>query len=73
MLPGFTTDTYLPSGQRYMAVAAPNADATATILPQARIGTPGRTIGGGDDLAIITQCVCPCCIEIAGNLFCCGR
>ncbi len=28
-------------------------------------------IGGVGDLNAITQCKCPCCIEIAGSLICC--
>jgi hypothetical protein len=75
MMPGFNAEAAIgPSRRPYATVGArTRVGVQAAVYPQRALGLPTGGGGGGDGLGIITQCVCPCCIEIAGNLFCCGR
>lgn len=78
MMPGFNAEVAVePTRRAYVTAGRTSAAEQAAVYPQAAVAQRlGGGLGGGlggDPLGIITQCVCPCCIEIAGNLFCCGR
>jgi len=51
--------------------AVPQAVVTRQRPDNVLIGGGIGSIGGVGDLNAITQCKCPCCIEIAGSLICC--
>jgi hypothetical protein len=77
MIPEFTAEAALAAHRPYHMTAKTPAGGDATISPQlseimARRGGGGGALGGlGGPLEAITQCVCPCCIQVAGRLFCC--
>ena len=54
------------------AAAAPTGVVPQQLLSAQLTGGPagGLTARLGE-LRAITQCVCPCCIQVAGRLFCC--
>jgi hypothetical protein len=79
MMPGFTAEVAVGSARRgYVTARRTSAGEQAAVYPQAmvrqRVGgglDGGLGAGLGGELAAITQCVCPCCIQVAGRLFCC--